>query len=1044
MRCLPQPFCASSPIFSALLFAAMASTPAATAEGQGQPPADQQQPSLTAASPAGQGQPPAGQQQQAPSAAGQQQFAQQATLQEPPQQPVANTPSLLAQPGAGDVNVQVAPDGGQQSAAALAMAAASGHSAPAAPPPPLQTAVGPQMPALQQTGATLPQSLPGVPGTQLRHPPPVPPAPPRPMSRSQSNAQSRRRSQSTIRRQGTAQAGFRSTYTDHEPIYVGGRLVLCMGGKGPGKGKQSRGMDQPSTMPDPNNSLVTITWHPEHVLHEFVTNIVYRCPCCTNNMSERGWTESQISGYLTYYPTLVVDPTHRTIAMGMADCCDELCRRIQQHFQNTHRVGHSPTRATPGGGPAPQDWEEDYFRELLSPDLGQDRWHEQGVYFLTSQGTIFEGSPWVQQRLTNAEWAENQEFEDLRLRTHEAYVARNEQWGRDFLQHHRRGQRQASRAAAREHSRAAADTRGRQSGDGVQQGPFERRWTSTRYRTASPVGHPQAGGSQQPAGQPGPQLQQQQPQPQAAASYNPSATRPKAAFSGVPTPPAPPGRGPQVTPVPQAQPGAAPEWTSWPVDTSIVPPSEALAQALREFAFTQAQRQMLQALQWAVGFNPVMYVPRWVLVTRNDNSPIGWDLQPDERDAHWTYKDTRWRCQLNSAHEYPAIMVPPGQLANALRESGNDTAFQAFCYDFVRGLTGLDCMMVQEAVLAQMMTFATATAETYRLAHGSVDWSRPHEHLHFNDTLRSVQARLRAHNRVGVQPQRQDCQSPHVVGTAYERFSRVMADAQCEAATFGVAALHADPSYIPRMYDAVHRTAHGEHVAQIAMAIIKGVQEFGIRVASLDALRRVQQGEQGSALAEQFVSGFATPASQPDRAQWSQAAMDSIAATLQRLGESAASAPPGSAEQDVDPAAEAQAQSSSSRAEGPPQQDVPMEEAPTSPITPVAAPSGVPLEGGGGPQEPQAPARPHHLPAPLDEEAQPPLPAPAPHGPPEAGDGPAGEEAPAEGEEGEALLQATQEPAAVDVHDSDEEMTHAPATQAQPEQLAQPGASTTQ
>ena len=1010
MCCLPQPFCASSPTLSALLFAAMVPTPAAPADGQGQPPVDQQQQSQTAAP--------------------QQQVAQHATLQEPPQQPVANTPSLPAQPGVGDVNFQMAPDGGPQSAAAQAMAAAAGTLPQSVPPKP--------PPATLQTGATVPQSFPGVLGTQLRHPPPVPPAPPRQKVRSHSNTQSRRRSQSTIRRQGTAQPGARDTFTSHESVYVGGRLVFCLGGKGPGKGRQSRGMDQVSTMPDPNDSSVVITWHPPQVLHEHVTNIVYRCPCCIDNMSARNWTELQITGYMTYYPTLVVDPTHRTIAMSMADCCDEICRRISQHFQNAHRVGHSPTQATPGGGPASPGWEEDFFRKLLSPDLGLDDWQEQGVYFLTSQGTIFEGSPWVEQRLSQAEWEENQAFEDLRQRTHEAYVARNEEWGKSQLQHHRREQRQASRAAARERSKAPADPRGQQQrGKGGQQGPFERRWANTRYRTASPVRHPQAGGSQQPAGQPS-QQSQQQPQPQAATGYNPSATIAKAALVDVPTPPPAPGRGPQITPVNQAQPGTAPAWHSWPVDTSIVPLSEALAQAMREFAFTTAQRHMLQALQWAVGFNPVMYVPRWVLVTRNDNSPIGWDFQPDPRDSHWGYMDTRWRCQYRSAHEYPAIMVPPGQLANALRESGTDTAFQDFCYEFARGLTGIDCIRVQEALTAQMFTFAAASAETYRLAHGGVNWAHAHDHLNFNDSLRSVQARIRAHSRVGAPPLRQDCQSPFVVGTAYEKFSRVMSDAQCEAATFAVAALQADPSYMPRMYDAVHRTAHGDHVSQIAKAIIQGAQDFGIRVACLDALRRMQQGEPSSATAEQFVSGFATPASQPDRSQWNQAAMDSIAATLRGLGGATASAPPGGVEQDTDPAAETRAQPSTPMAEEPPQQSDAMGEEPASPITPAAAPSGVPQEGGGGPQEPQAPIRPHHLPAPLDEEAQPPPPLPAPHGPPEAGEAPAGEEAEEEPEE--APLLATQDPDAVNVHDSDEEMAQAPPSQAQPENPVAPSA----
>eukprot|EP00975_Prorocentrum_lima_P041236 8664128-Prorocentrum_lima.AAC.1 len=82
----------------------------------------------------------------------------------------------------------------------------------------------------------------------------------------------------------------------------------------------------------------------------------------------------------------------------------------------------------------------------------------------------------------------------------------------------------------------------------------------------------------------------------------------------------------------------------------------------------------------------------------------------------------------------------------------------------------------------------------------------------------------------------------------------------------------------------------------------------------------MQQGEPSSATAEQFVSGFATPASQPDRSQWNQAAMDSIAATLRGLGGATASAPPGGVEQDTDPAAETRAQPSTPIAEEPPQQ----------------------------------------------------------------------------------------------------------------------------
>ena len=219
-----------------------------------------------------------------------------------------------------------------------------------------------------------------------------------------------------------------------------------------------------------------------------------------------------------------------------------------------------------------------------------------------------------------------------------------------------------------------------------------------------------------------------------------------------------------------------------------------------------------------------------------------------------------------SGHEFPVDLAPPRSMAAFLREGPSGVDIENFLNDIAPGLTTTECLLMLDSATMQLYWFGRSSAEAARLA--ALPWSTARDEAIRDQLIDGVRERRQERGVPDSTVFHIGNPSPNVVSVALHRFNTVIVDAQCEAATFAVAALDADEECLVNFRQNVERFAHGDSVAVIAEAIMQGVVSYAIQLAGREALSRVHRETPtwGTPLApqQQAASEAAAPATAVD------------------------------------------------------------------------------------------------------------------------------------------------------------------------------------
>ena len=143
-----------------------------------------------------------------------------------------------------------------------------------------------------------------------------------------------------------------------------------------------------------------------------------------------------------------------------------------------------------------------------------------------------------------------------------------------------------------------------------------------------------------------------------------------------------------------------------------------------------------------------------------------------------------------SGHVFPVGLAPTWSMAAFLREGPSGVDSENFLNDIAPGLTTTECLLMLYSATMQLCGLGRSSAEAARLA--ALPWSTARDEAIRGQLIDGVHERRQERGVPDSTVFHIGSPSPNVVSAALHRFNTVIADAQCEAATFAVAALGAN------------------------------------------------------------------------------------------------------------------------------------------------------------------------------------------------------------------------------------------------------------